>query len=804
MSNGVAEQAEAAYQRAFASHQQGRLEEARSGYDRVLQLEPRHAEALTLLGILALQTDDPRTALELLGKSILIDPENAVAYVNHAGACAQLGRHEAAIESYDKAIALNTECDAIALYSRGNALNLLKRYEAAIASYDQAIALESEHDADAYYGRGIALQELERYAAAVASYDQAIALNCGYQAEAYFGRGVALQCLQQHAAAVSSYDSAIALKPDNSAAHGRRGTALQALRQFEAAVASYDRAIALTPMEALPHKARGVALHELKRHDAAIASLDKALALAPDDAEAHNNRGIILAELRQFGAAVASFDRALALRSDYADAFRNRGVCLVELHEYKAAIASFERAGSLNAAIAGLAGMRLGAKMQICDWRGIDSQLEGLADEIEKGEAASPPFNFLALSSSARLQRKCAENWGRRNCPANSALPPPQRIDERPKIRIGYFSADFREHATLYLMAGLFELHDRSRFELTAFSFGPDLRDAMRTRLTAACPDFHDVRGKSDLAIATLARQLQIDIAVDLNGFTHNARPGVFALRAAPLQVSYLGYPGTMGVDYIDYLVADRTLIPDPSRQYYSEQIVYLPHSYQVNDSKRPIDETRYAREALGLPARGFVFCCFNNSYKIKPDVFDCWMRILRRVESAVLWLFADNPSAQRNLRREAERRGVNAGRLIFAQRVAMPAHLARHRAADLFIDTFPYTAHTTASDALWAGLPVLTRAGESFASRVAASLLRAIDLPELITESPVDYEELAVELAEDPHRLARIGQRLAENRLSAPLFDTALTTRHLESAYTAMVRRHRANLPASHMHVEA
>jgi predicted O-linked N-acetylglucosamine transferase (SPINDLY family) len=353
-------------------------------------------------------------------------------------------------------------------------------------------------------------------------------------------------------------------------------------------------------------------------------------------------------------------------------------------------------------------------------------------------------------------------------------------------------------------MAELFEQHDKSRFELTAFSFGPDKQDAMRGRVSAAFEKFIDVRSVSDVDVAMQARSLGLDIALDLKGFCQDSRTGIFALRAAPVQVNYLGYPGTMGAEYIDYLIADATLIPEEHQRHYSEKIVYLPHCYQANDTKRPISDKAVTRQGMGLPQAGFVFCCFNNNFKIVPGVFDCWMRILKQVEGSVLWLLEDNAKAADNLRREAEARGVNRARLVFARRLPLPEHLARHRLADLFLDTLPCNAHTTASDALWAGLPVLTSIGETFAGRVAASLLSGVLLPELAARTLEDYERLAVDLATNPGRLAEVRHRLAGNRLTAPLFDIQLFTRHIEAAYVAMFERYRANLPPAHIHVQA
>jgi predicted O-linked N-acetylglucosamine transferase (SPINDLY family) len=364
------------------------------------------------------------------------------------------------------------------------------------------------------------------------------------------------------------------------------------------------------------------------------------------------------------------------------------------------------------------------------------------------------------------------------------------------RLRIAYLSADFHEHATSYLMAGLFEHHDRSSFETIGVSFGPPDASAMRTRLTQALERFIDVSESDDETVAKLLCDLEVDIAVDLKGFTTGARPGILAFRPAPLQVNYLGYPGTMAADYIDYILADRTVISEHHRRCYWERVAYLPDSYQANDNRRHIDPTTPARHEVGLPEHGFVFCSFNSGYKITPVMFDVWMRLLRAVEGSVLWLIEGDPAAARNLREEARRRGISPDRLVFAPVVPLSAHLARHRLADLFLDTLPCNAHTTASDALWAGLPIVTCMGETFAGRVCASLLRAVGMPELIAESLPHYEQLAVNLALEPDRLLSVRRRLQESLTTTPLFDTARITRHIERAYRAMWERHQRGEP--------
>jgi predicted O-linked N-acetylglucosamine transferase (SPINDLY family) len=601
--------------------------------------------------------------------------------------------------------------------------------------------------------------------------------------------------------AVALFREVLLLDPRNVAAHNNQGNALLALKQPAAAIASYDQAITLAPQHAAAHFGRGRALVELMRYEAAIASLENVIALKPDHPGAWYVRGNALYSLERFEAALESYDRAILLRPNDARAYHNRGNALIILERAESAIESYDKAIALDRNMKSSYGARLHARMQIGDWRGFVPEVAQLAALTERNEAASNPFALLALCGCARLQHQAARNWVREKCPPSGALPALLPRGRRDRIRIAYFSADFRNHAISFLTAGLFETHDRSRFELTAFSLGPDTRDEMRTRIEAAFDRFIDVRCKSDYEVAELARSLDIDIAVDLGGFTRGGRPGIFALRAAPVQVSYLGYLGTMAADYMDYLIADDTIIPTAQRLHYSEKIVYLP-SYQVNDSKRRIAATRFGREELGLPASGFVFCCFNGTYKITPVTFDGWMRILTKVPGSVLYLLGGSDTLEGNLRREAGARAVAPDRLVFGARLPAPEYLARYRTADLFLDTVPYNAGTTASDALWAGLPVLTCTGETFASRVGASLLEAVGLPELIAAAPEEYEALAVELAGNPRLLDGIRTKLAGNLPSMPLFNTAASTQNLEAAFVSMYERHQAGLAPADIRV--
>jgi protein O-GlcNAc transferase len=536
--------------------------------------------------------------------------------------------------------------------------------------------------------------------------------------------------------------------------------------------------------------------------NAAINNYQKCLKFGNLSHELFFNIARIYDDLKRYDEAIAHYDKALSLKPDYAEAWCNKGVTLSDLKRYDEAIAHYDKALSLKPNIDWAAGDLLHTKIKICSWSGLAESLKDISKKVVANEKVVDPFPLLALNDDALLHKKSSEIYIQSRHPFNPVLEPILKRPQSQKIRVAYFSADFHNHATGYLMAELFELHDKSQFELVGFSFGPIVNDEMRQRLLKSFDQFVEVGRKSDVEVAKLSRNLNIEIAVDLKGFTQDARTGIFAHRAAPIQVNYLGYPGTMGPDYIDYIVADKTLIPVGSQSCYSEKVVYLPNSYQVNDRKRLISDRQFTKQELGLPENGFVFCCFNNNFKILPATFDGWMRILSAVEGSVLWLLQDNSWVVENLKKEAQKRGVDGQRLVFADRVPLSEHLARHRQTDLFLDTYPYNAHTTTSDALWSGLPVLTLMGRSFASRVAASLLNAIGLPELITSTQEEYEALAIDLALNPNNLTDIKNKLSNNRLTTPLFDTPLFTHNLEAAYIKMMERYQADLKPDHMFI--
>jgi predicted O-linked N-acetylglucosamine transferase (SPINDLY family) len=759
---------------AIALHRQGIVGQAEAIYRQLLDIEPRNAEALHLLGVIAFQTGRHQSSVDMIDLAIEIKP-NAASY----------------------------HCN------RGNALKELKQLDAAVASYDKAIALNPDL-AEAYYNRGNALKELKQLDAAVASYDKAIALNPDL-AEAYYNRGNALKELKQLDAAVASYDKAITQKPGYAEAYSNRGNALKELKQLDAEVASYDKAIALNPDLAEAYYNRGNALQELKQLDAAVVSFDKAIALKPDYAEAYSNRGISLQELNQLDAAVASYDIATALKPDYAEAYFNRGSALLELKQLDAAVASLDKAFDINPEIHYLLGQRQYARMFACDWSNLDNCLLIYESAIANNKSVTTPFVPLTLVDNPALHLQSSKIFIESKHPKNQALGGIAKRTAGGKLRLGYFSADLYYHPVAIWLAEQLENHDKSKFELFAFSFRSDIKDPMTARLKAAFDHFIEVDKMSDLEVARLSRELGIDIALDLTGYTGGSRTGIFALQAAPIQVSHLGFPGSMGAEYIDYVIADEHLLPASSAKYYTEKVAYVPCGYTY-DRQRQLSPEPLSRAQFELPENGFVFTCQNGCQKFQPEVFGIWMDILKAVPASVLWLMEPHPSAMANLIKEAQARGVESDRLVFTKRETVAAdqekarigrYLASYKLADLFLDTWPYNAGTTAVDALWAGLPVLAKAGAAGVARLATSVLHAIEVPELITNTAQEYRDLAVGLASDPDKLKLITDKLQENRLTSALFDPVGNTRHIEAAYAEMYRRYQADLPTDHIYIE-
>jgi len=722
------------FARALALHQSGKLNEADAMYRQVLEREPRHSDALTLLGTVQAQLRNFEEAARLMGASLEINPRQ----VN-------------------------------ALYNRGIVLEELKRLDEAVMSYDRALALKA---------------------------DSPEILN---------NRGNALAKLRRFPEAVENYDRAVALRPDYADAHFNRGSALAEIGRFEEALDCFERVISLQPVRAGAHHGRANTLAQLKRYDRALEGYDQAVALDPGNPVIFNNRGNALASLARRHDAIQSYERSLELKPDYLEALINRGQTLSEIGRHEEALDCYARAAALNSeasqALPYMPGRIACAKLYVCDWSDYEKTVGDVSERCLAGDRVIVPFGSYQLLDSAELQYRSARIFVEDRNPASRHPLWTGGRYAHDRIRLGYVSFNFREHMMAYQIAGIVEHHDRSRFETIALSLYPKAVGPMQERLRSAFDRFVDVGNQGELETARLARELEVDILVDLTGHTRGGRMGLFAHRPAPIQVNF-NCPGTSGADYLDYIIADRVVVPSEHHRCFSEMVVYMPDTFLPNSPRR-ISPHSPSRSEAGLPERGFVFCSFNNSYKIRPDIFDVWMRLLSRFEDSVLWLTSGNAMVVGNLQREANARGVDPRRLIFAPRVEAPEdHLARQRNADLFLDTLPYNAQTTAADALWAGLPVLTCLGRAFSGRVAASALTAIGLPELITESLDDYEALASSLVEDPERLRGIRETLAHNRFDCPLFDTSRYTRHIESAFEQMWERYQKGEPPRHFAV--
>lgn len=763
--------------RSLSGGERTKLDRARSFYesghtDRAIRLcrelidsDTDDFHALHFLGTIEAEQGRFENARSLMERSLSIRPPNLQFFENFALLLLRLNDSPAVLRACEQG--LRVKHSFRLLHAEAVALYRLNRFNESLATLDRILA-DHPNEAGSLYLRGCALAQLARYEEALASFDRTLRVNAN-SADAWCGRGNVLQDLKRFDESAEAYDKAIALQPDHLNAWLGRGNLQLLMHSYDQACLAYERALAREPRLVAAWNGLGVALGALQRYNQALVAVERALALNPASAATWLQRGLMLEKLNR-------------------------------LEEARAA---WRRAGEIDAELPGLRGFRLRADLNVCDWSNYAVESSRLSRDIGAGDGFSP-WTFMVISGSPQDQLSCARNWVSKNYPLNRQ---PVWRGERyahDRIRLAYVSSDFREHPVAYLAAGLFAAHDRSRFETIAISLGPDDASLTRARLRNTFERFVDVQGMEDREIALLMRRLEVDIAVDLNGFTDGCRPSVFAQRPAPVQVNFLGYAGTLGQACWDYIIADRFVIPDEARRHYAENVAYLPDCCVVNDDHRLISDRPVSRADAGLPEDSIVFCCFNKVIKFTPDIFGLWMRVLGAVENSVLWLSASDPVAIANLRREANARGIDPDRLIVAARVPSNAdHLARLRLADLFLDTLHYNAHSTAADALWARLPVLTCTGETFASRVAASMLRSVGLPELVTTSLADYETLALALARDPARLAALRSRLARNIGVEPLFDTRRFTRHIEVAFTTMWNRAQSGQPPSSFAVD-
>ncbi len=598
------------------------------------------------------------------------------------------------------------------------------------------------------------------------------------------------------------YQQILKVNPKHFHALQLTATLLSQKENYNEALKFYKIALDINPNFAQLYNNQGTLFKHLNRLDDSLKNYDQAVKLDPNYVDAYFNRGNTFKLLNQTDRALDDYNRVIKLKPDFADVYYNRGNTLTEIGRLDEALNDYLKAFELNPKSNYLLGTLIHTKMHLCDWFNIDNYLNEIVNKVQSREKITSPFAILGLIDDPKIQKNSSRVYAENKYPFSIKLPEIIKYSQHEKIRVGYFSSDFHNHATMHLILDLFKYHDRTQFELFAFSFGKIVEDDWRKTTKSFFDKFLEVGDMSDVEIAMFARKLEIDIAVDLKGFTTYSRTGIFSYRSAPIQINFLGYPGTMGIHYIDYIIADNVLVPQESQQYYSERIVYLPNSYQVNTKEREISSNEFTRAQMGLPENAFIFCSFNNNYKINPETFDSWMRILKAVKGSVLWIFKKNDFAVHNLKIEASRRGVDEKRLIFASRIPVEEHLKRIQLADLFLDTFPCNAHTTASDALRMGLPILTLIGRSFASRVAASLLNAVNLPELITNTRMEYESLAIDFATNPQKLKEVKNKLLKNLSTSTLYDSKLFTKNIESAYKTMYQRYQDDLKPDNIYV--
>ena len=777
--------------RGLSALQAGKLNEAERFLQAVLRTQPMHVGALNLMGVVLGRLGRNAEAVASYDRALTAAPDSIEAWYGRGMTLLAAGRGQEAIASLDRVIAAKPDFTQVHLL-RAKLLADLGCRDAALAGIDRLLAIMPGL-AEAWLGRSNILFEAKRYEEALAAAKQAVALKLDL-AEAWHGLGNVLNELRRHDEALSAYDRALTSNRNFAGAWHGRGNVLSELRRYHEALAAYDKALGLAPQLTEAWLGRGNVLNFLKQPAEALTAFTRALTLDQRLAEAWLGRGNAFCDRHQYDNAAAAYDQALMLNPDLAEAWFGRGNVFIDLKQYEKALVAYDRALALKRDLRFGAGDRLHVKLYLSDWTNLEAEISDVLTSVRANKPVISPFQFLTISWSAADQLACAKRFmlDQPSFPAVSRV----EISAHDRIRIGYFSADFCNHPVAQLAVGLFEAHDKSRFETIAISLGPDDGSELRRRIKSAFEHFVDVRDMDDSAVATLIANHQIDIIVDLTGLTRYNRSSVLSRRVAPVQVNFLGYPGTTGAEFMDYIIADRTIIPEDHFSFYTEEVVWLPDSYQANHKKQ-ISERKPTRTECGLPEAGFVFCCFNNTYKITPEIFDVWMRLLAATENGVLWLIGSTPTAEANLRREAQRRGVSPSRLIFAPKMPLPDHLARSTQADLFLDTMPYNAHTTGSDALWSGVPLLTCLGSTFASRVAASLVRAVGLDELVTSSLQDYKSLALNLVRNPSRLLALRQRLARNRNTHPLFDSERFARHIEAAYIKMWQRYQRGEPA-------
>ena len=776
-------------------HQNGKINEAKEIYKKILRIFPLYADALHLLGVIENQKGENDTAISLIEKAIQINPHNAIYYNNLGNAYKDRGRAEVAIVCYEKALQFKTNLADIYL-NIGNALKELGHLDDAISSFKKVIRIKPDC-AEAYYNLGNAFKEKNILDEEIACYQKAVELAPNFTL-AFYNLGNSFNRQGEKLEAIACYQKCLRLNPNNAEVYNNLGSTLKDLGKLEEAVSCFKKSIEINPDFSKAYSNLGNVLREKGYYAKANYFYQETLKLTPENAEANLNFGIALSDQGRSAEALACFQKAIQLKPDFAEANNHVGVSLWNQGKLDEAVFYFKRAIELKPDYTAAYGHLVHLLQYICDWRQLNHFSEKL-DELtskalnKENTLSEPPFICLARHSSLSRNFNVAKTWSR--CISRPVTNyehtfffDGRRVSSK-KIKVGYLSCDFYDHATAHLMLKLFSLHNRDEFSVYCYSYGPDDGSMYREKIKRDCDKFVNLREQSFMDAAERIYEDEVDILVDMKGHTKGGRLSICAFRPAPIQVHYLGFPGTTGADFIDYIITDKTVTPEDHKPYFSEKLVFLPHCYQVNDHEQEMSDRIWEKAELQLPEDSFVFCSFNQSYKIESVMFDSWMKILHHIPKSVLWLFDGGKIIRSNLRLEAHSRGVNPDRLVFAEKLPKAEHLSRLLHAHLALDTRIVNGHTTTSDALWAGVPVITLQGSHFASRVSSSLLNAIGLSELITHSLADYEKLAIRLASAPLEIKAIRNKLFQNRFTDPLFDTPRFVKNLEKAYKKMWR---------------
>jgi len=781
--------------------QSGNIQSAKLILQKVLNIYPASYSAYQIMGLIEASQENHTEAVKYFKKALKIQDGDPALLYNLGQALLSCQKPAEAIPYLQK-FTKNSPGHSVGWSSAGRALSLLGRHQEALLALDNALKYEP-NSSQILTIKGLSLSRLGKFEGAVNSLLQALANNPG-NFTALLELGVAYGALSRYQEALAINDKTIEIDPRDARVWYNRGIYFVGLERYEEALNANDQAIQIDPSNGDAWLNKGAILRKFKRYEEAFVATDRAIALSPTNSDAWLNMAVILRELKNIPKSIEASEKSIKFNSKNIDAWFNKGIALYELKEYEKAISTLKKAIELGAKNDYLRGTLISAKTLIADWGGISEELNELFTEIKQHKHVVASFLLLALIDDPNLHLEAAKLYVENIAGKNRAEARP--LDQaNSKIRVGYFSSDFREHAVGMLMVNAIELHNKDEFEVYGFSLlGAKEGDQIRSRFTKAFDQFFDLENLSDDEIILRAKECHLDIAIDLNGHTSDGRTEIFANRVAPIQVNFLGYPGTMGANYMDYIIADKVVIPVEAQNFYAEKVAYLPNSYLMYDSKQSLSAYIPTREDLGLPEKAFVFCAFNNGYKISKEVLSSWSAILGGVDGSVLWLTENNADFKKNILQEFSALGILPGRVIFAPRLdSIEDHLTRIKQADLFLDTWPYNAHSTAMDVLHAGVPMISKIGKSFAARVGASLLTTLELPELIASSQEEYETLAIQLAKDPIKLNHVKDSLNHESKMAKLFDTQKFIKDLERLYKKIQERQQQGLQVDHLYVD-